>query len=155
MPLEPQGRLTLLALAELAGVPPRVAYQARDRGVFSIGDTSARDVLPLLTYEALRRVHWPGESFARNRAYTCRPWELVAVRAVRIGVFSVPESIGLYVYPTGAELVDQLDRPDDVVRRLARQGSPFLSLPVGSWARGARHRAEVGGVRLNRSAQAP
>jgi hypothetical protein len=129
-----QQRWTLLKLANLAGVPSKVAYEARDRGVLHPEVLTPSDVLPLLTFDALRRVSWPRENYARNTPQRLRLWESLAIEASRIDVDAVSRLTGLYVHPAGADLVSRASEHAITVLRLAEEDVPHLYLPLGLWA---------------------
>src|SRR5437588_12228257 len=82
-------RWTLLKLANLAGIAHKVAYEARDRRVLLPDVLTPSDVLPLLTFDALRRVSWPRENYARNTPHRLRLWESLAIEQSRIDIDAV------------------------------------------------------------------
>jgi hypothetical protein len=131
-------RWNLLKLATLAGVAHKVAYEARDRSVLVPEVLSASDVLPLRTFDALRRVTWPRQSYARNAASRLRLWEVLAIERSRMDVWNVAADAGMYVYPAGCRFVESASQHAMVTLELAESGSPYLYLPTGMWAQQAR-----------------
>jgi hypothetical protein len=131
-------RWSLLKLASLAGVAHKVAYEARDRSVLVPQVLSASDVLPLRTFDALRRVTWPRQSYARNTASRLRLWEVLAIERSRMDVWSVPEAAGLYVHPAGCRFAESASQHAMTTLELAESGSPYLYLPTGVWAQQTR-----------------
>lgn len=127
-------RWTLLKLAKLAEVPSKVAYEARDRGVLHPDVLTPSDVLPLLTFDALRRISWPRENYARNTPQRLRLWESLAIEASRMDVDSVDRLAGMYVHPAGADVVSQPSDHAITVLRLAEEDTPHVYLPLGLWA---------------------
>jgi hypothetical protein len=131
-------RWSLLKLASLAGVAHKVAYEARDRSVLVPQVLSPSDVLPLRTFDALRRVTWPRQSYARNAASRLRLWEVLAIERSRMDLWSVPTVAGMYVHPAGCRFVESASRHAMTTLELAESGSPYLYLPTGMWAQQAR-----------------
>jgi hypothetical protein len=131
-------RWTLLKLANLAGVGHKVAYEARDRSILLPEILTASDVLPLRTFDALRRVSWPQESCARNTPHHLRLWEALAIEQSRIDVETVSPMTGMYVHPAGAELAVCPSHHAVIPLQLAESHSPHVYLPLGMWARQAR-----------------
>jgi hypothetical protein len=131
-------RWSLLKLATLAGVAHKVAYEARDRSVLVPQVLSASDVLPLRTFDALRRVTWPHQSYARNAASRLRLWEVLAIERSRMDVWNVPAVAGMYVHPAGCRFVKSASQHAMTTLELAESGSPHLYLPIGVWAQQAR-----------------
>ncbi|MEU3464793.1 hypothetical protein ABZ721_33195 [Streptomyces sp. NPDC006733] len=127
-------RWTLLKLANLAGVPSKVAYEARDRGVLHPDVLTPSDVLPLLTFDSLRRVSWPRENYARNTPQRLRLWESMAIERSRIDIDAVPRIAGLYVHPAGADLATLPSQHAITSLELAENDTPHLYLPLGLWA---------------------
>ncbi len=137
-------RWNLLKLANLAGLAPKLAYEARDRNVVHPSVLSPDDVLPLRTYDALRRVSWPGENHARNTEKRLRLWEHLAIESSRLELQAVDPFTGLYVHPAGAELVLTPSSHAITVLQLAEAHQPHLYLPLGLWAQQAREELAAG-----------
>jgi hypothetical protein len=129
---------SLLRLANLAGVAHKVAYEARDRSVLVPQILSPSDVLPLRTFDALRRVTWPRQNYARNAANRLRLWEVIAIERSRMELDDVPAVSGMYVHPAGARLVMSAGQHAICALELVERGSPHLYLPLGVWAQQAR-----------------
>ncbi|MGW5861755.1 hypothetical protein ACWFRJ_06220 [Streptomyces sp. NPDC055239] len=132
---------SLLRVAQLAGVTARIAYAARDRGVLHPSVLGASDALPLRTFDALRRISWPGTSYARNLPQHMRLWESRAIEQSRLDIEVVDRQAGLYVHQAGAVLVVKPSGHAPVVLELLAEEAPFLHLPLGAWAHEARQRA--------------
>ncbi len=131
-------RWTLLKLANLAGVGHKVAYEARDRGVLLPEVLSPSDVLPLRTFDALRRVSWPSENCARNAPQRLRLWQALAIEQSRVELDSLSAITGMYVHPGGAQLATCASQHAVISLELAEWESPHLYLPVGLWGQQAR-----------------
>ncbi|MFC8130181.1 hypothetical protein [Streptomyces sp. NPDC057302] len=129
-------------MAQLAGVTAKIAYAARDGGVLHPGVLGASDALPLRTFDALRRISWPGTSHARNLPRHMRLWESRAIEQSRLDIEAVDRRAGLYVHQAGAVLVVGASRHAPVVLELLAKDAPFLYLPLGAWAHEARQRVE-------------
>lgn len=127
-------RWTLLKLAKLAKVAQKVAYEARDRGVLHPDVLAPSDVLPLRTFDALRRITWAGERQARFEAQRLRLWESLAIERSRMDLEGVGLLTGLYVHPKGADLAVRSSDHAIQVLLLAEEGLPHHYLPLGSWA---------------------
>ncbi|MFG2503309.1 hypothetical protein ACGFSB_34490 [Streptomyces sp. NPDC048441] len=136
---------SLLRVAQLAGVTAKVAYAARDRGVLHPSVLGASDALPLRTFDALRRISWPGTSYARNLPQHMRLWESRAIEQSRLDIEAVDRRAGLYVHQAGAVLVVKPGRHAAVVLELLAEEAPFLHLPLGAWAHEARAAVERAG----------
>ncbi|MFE0654589.1 hypothetical protein ACFVZH_39365 [Streptomyces sp. NPDC059534] len=126
--------MKLAALASLANVVPKVAYEARDRKVLLTEILTASDALPLRTFDALRRISWPGENIARNTRQRLRLWESLAIEQSRLNLESVPKDTGLVVHPAGVVLTERRSSHLIEVVRLAEEGTPYVYLPLGRWA---------------------
>ncbi|MFD7553580.1 hypothetical protein ACFV9E_03450 [Streptomyces sp. NPDC059835] len=127
-------RFTLLKLAKLAKVAHKVAYEARDRGVLHPDVLAPSDVLPLRTFDALRRITWSGERQARFEVQRLRLWESLAIEKSRMELAGLDPLTGLYVHPKGAELASRASDHAIHVLLLAEEGLPHHYLPLGSWA---------------------
>jgi hypothetical protein len=126
--------MKLAALASLANVGAKVAYEARDRRVLLTEILAESDVLPLRTFDALRRISWPGDNIARNKSQRLRLWEHLAIERSRVDLTSVGEATGLVVHPAGAELTETPSAHLIEVLKLAEEGTPHVYLPLGRWA---------------------
>ncbi|MBH1939261.1 hypothetical protein I5Q34_34240 [Streptomyces sp. AV19] len=123
-----------MKVATLAGLGNKVAYEARDRGVLHPDVLSPSDALPLLTFDALRRVSWPRENYARNTPTRFRLWESLAIEQSRIELETVDRRTGLYVHPAGAELAVLPSHHVVTSLQLVESDTPHLYLPLGQWA---------------------
>ncbi|MFM9462701.1 hypothetical protein ACKI1K_07585 [Streptomyces scabiei] len=130
--------MKLATLAALANVPAKVAYEARDRKVLLTQILTENDVLPLRTFDALRRISWPGENIARNTRQRLRLWEHLAIEQSRVELDSVDQFTGLLVHPAGAVLTESPSSLVIEVLKLAEEGTPHSYLPLGRWAAEAR-----------------
>ncbi|MFF6829892.1 hypothetical protein [Streptomyces longwoodensis] len=131
--------MKLATLAALANVQSKVAYEARDRKVLLTEILTASDVLPLRTFDALRRISWPGENIARNTRQRLRLWEHLAIEQSRLELDSVDQFTGLLVHPAGLPVL--IRTPSELVvevLKLAEEGTPHVYLPLGTWAAEAR-----------------
>jgi hypothetical protein len=129
---------SLLKIARLAGVSHKVAYEARDRGLLVPQVLGPSDVLPLRTFDALRRVSWPQQNYARNVPHRLRLWEVLAIERSRIQLDDIPAAAGMYVHLAGAQLALSASQHAVAVLQLAEASSPNLYLPLGAWAQQAR-----------------
>ncbi|MFF7234532.1 hypothetical protein [Streptomyces sioyaensis] len=129
----PREEWSLLKLATLAGVQPKVAYEARDRQVVHPEVLAPSDVLPLLTFDALRRVSWPGENYARNARQRLRLWESLAIEQSRIDLENVKPLTGLYVHPGGAVLAASPSEHATAALRFVENQEPHMYLPLDKW----------------------
>jgi hypothetical protein len=129
---------SLLKIAKLAGVSQKVAYEARDRSLLVPQVLGPSDVLPLRTFDALRRVSWPRQNYARNVPNRLRLWEVLAIERSRIQLDDIPATAGMYVHLAGAQVVVSASQHVIAVLRLVEASSPNLYLPLGAWAQQAR-----------------
>lgn len=132
-----QERWTVARLAGLAGIPSKVGYEARDRNVLHPKALAPSDVLPLLTFEALRRISWPGENYARNTPQRLRLWEHLAIEHARLELDTVDPMTGLYVHPSGADLAVRPSEHAALALRFVEEHTPYQYLALGEWARQA------------------
>ncbi|GCD94666.1 MULTISPECIES: hypothetical protein [Embleya] len=131
-------RWTVARLAAIAGLPSKVGYEARDRNVLHPTVLSPSDVLPLLTFEALRRISWPGENYARNTPQRLRLWEHLAIEHSRVGdLADVDPMTGLYVHPSGADLAVRPSEHAALALRFVEENTPYQYLTLGAWAQQA------------------
>ncbi|MEU5547690.1 hypothetical protein AB0G85_35945 [Streptomyces sioyaensis] len=124
----------MLKLATLAGIQPKVAYEARDRQVVHPEVLAPSDVLPLMTFDALRRVSWPGENIARAAKKRLRLWESLAIEQSRVDLDSVEPMTGLYVHPGGAVLAVRPSDHATAALQFVENQEPHLYLPLDKWA---------------------